>query len=155
MLRNYAIITSCVTHIKRAAHCLRFPLISNYLIFKPAGTSFALLGSPSAANGDSSIGQQQCGQSKKKRSWSRAVFSNLQRKGLEKRFEVQKIRHETGQEATGCHAGAHRCTGVFNEMMYFTIIIDIFCDNSDVFQPFLLTLYCICICYQLVTCDFS
>ncbi|CAH2254058.1 -like homeobox isoform X1, partial [Pelobates cultripes] len=27
---------------------------------------------------------------KRKRSWSRAVFSNLQRKGLEKRFEVQK-----------------------------------------------------------------
>ena len=32
--------------------------------------------------------QQQ--QPKRKRSWSRAVFSNLQRKGLEKRFEVQK-----------------------------------------------------------------
>ncbi|XP_069119093.1 H2.0-like homeobox protein [Argopecten irradians] len=31
-----------------------------------------------------------CSQSKRKRSWSRAVFSNLQRKGLEKRFEVQK-----------------------------------------------------------------
>ncbi|XP_021353738.1 H2.0-like homeobox protein isoform X1 [Mizuhopecten yessoensis] len=31
-----------------------------------------------------------CNQSKRKRSWSRAVFSNLQRKGLEKRFEVQK-----------------------------------------------------------------
>ncbi|XP_046379386.2 H2.0-like homeobox protein isoform X1 [Haliotis rufescens] len=30
------------------------------------------------------------GQPKRKRSWSRAVFSNLQRKGLEKRFEVQK-----------------------------------------------------------------
>ena len=29
-------------------------------------------------------------QAKRKRSWSRAVFSNLQRKGLEKRFEVQK-----------------------------------------------------------------
>ncbi|KAK6182705.1 hypothetical protein SNE40_010328 [Patella caerulea] len=29
-------------------------------------------------------------QPKRKRSWSRAVFSNLQRKGLEKRFEVQK-----------------------------------------------------------------
>ncbi|XP_067011643.1 H2.0-like homeobox protein [Anabrus simplex] len=28
--------------------------------------------------------------SKRKRSWSRAVFSNLQRKGLEKRFQVQK-----------------------------------------------------------------
>lgn len=27
---------------------------------------------------------------KRKRSWSRAVFSNLQRKGLEKQFEVQK-----------------------------------------------------------------
>lgn len=27
---------------------------------------------------------------KRKRSWSRAVFSNLQRKGLEKRFNVQK-----------------------------------------------------------------
>ena len=29
-------------------------------------------------------------QPKRKRSWSRAVFSNLQRKGLEKRFEIQK-----------------------------------------------------------------
>ncbi|XP_075233572.1 uncharacterized protein LOC142331505, partial [Lycorma delicatula] len=28
--------------------------------------------------------------SKRKRSWSRAVFSNLQRKGLEKRFQMQK-----------------------------------------------------------------
>jgi homeobox protein HLX1 len=27
---------------------------------------------------------------KRKRSWSRAVFSNLQRKGLERQFEVQK-----------------------------------------------------------------
>ncbi|CAG9854177.1 unnamed protein product [Phyllotreta striolata] len=30
------------------------------------------------------------GQSKRKRSWSRAVFSNLQRKGLERRFQLQK-----------------------------------------------------------------
>ncbi|XP_006816246.1 uncharacterized protein LOC102804087 [Saccoglossus kowalevskii] len=29
-------------------------------------------------------------QHKRKRSWSRAVFTNLQRKGLEKRFEIQK-----------------------------------------------------------------
>lgn len=28
--------------------------------------------------------------SRRKRSWSRAVFSNLQRKGLEKRFQLQK-----------------------------------------------------------------
>lgn len=27
---------------------------------------------------------------KRKRSWSRAVFSNLQRKGLERQFEIQK-----------------------------------------------------------------
>lgn len=27
---------------------------------------------------------------KRKRSWSRAVFSNLQRKGLERRFQLQK-----------------------------------------------------------------
>ncbi len=30
------------------------------------------------------------GHVKRKRSWSRAVFSNLQRKGLERQFEVQK-----------------------------------------------------------------
>lgn len=30
------------------------------------------------------------GNTKRKRSWSRAVFSNLQRKGLEKRFQIQK-----------------------------------------------------------------
>lgn len=30
------------------------------------------------------------GNSRRKRSWSRAVFSNLQRKGLEKRFQLQK-----------------------------------------------------------------
>lgn len=34
---------------------------------------------PNAANGG-----------KRKRSWSRAVFSNLQRKGLERRFQLQK-----------------------------------------------------------------
>ena len=27
---------------------------------------------------------------KRKKSWTRAVFSNLQRKGLEKRFQIQK-----------------------------------------------------------------
>ncbi|KAG5682106.1 hypothetical protein PVAND_011485 [Polypedilum vanderplanki] len=31
-----------------------------------------------------------CASSKRKRSWSRAVFSNLQRKGLERQFEFQK-----------------------------------------------------------------
>ncbi|KAI8477749.1 hypothetical protein Bbelb_445190 [Branchiostoma belcheri] len=33
---------------------------------------------------------QQNSQPKRKRTWSRAVFSNLQRKGLEKRFDIQK-----------------------------------------------------------------
>ena len=38
------------------------------------------------------IDQQQTSgnNSRRKRSWSRAVFSNLQRKGLEKRFQLQK-----------------------------------------------------------------
>ena len=30
------------------------------------------------------------GAGKRKKSWTRAVFSNLQRKGLEKRFQIQK-----------------------------------------------------------------
>merc|ERR1719323_2133540 len=30
------------------------------------------------------------GGSKRKKSWTRAVFSHLQRKGLEKRFQIQK-----------------------------------------------------------------
>ena len=34
--------------------------------------------------------EQQQLNSRRKRSWSRAVFSNLQRKGLEKRFQLQK-----------------------------------------------------------------
>ncbi|XP_030747327.1 H2.0-like homeobox protein [Sitophilus oryzae] len=34
--------------------------------------------------------QNSTGNSKRKRSWSRAVFSNLQRKGLERRFQLQK-----------------------------------------------------------------
>ncbi|XP_023720782.1 homeobox protein ARX isoform X1 [Cryptotermes secundus] len=38
--------------------------------------------------GSASVGSG--GSNKRKRSWSRAVFSNLQRKGLEKRFQLQK-----------------------------------------------------------------
>ncbi|KAL3873872.1 hypothetical protein ACJMK2_036955 [Sinanodonta woodiana] len=44
------------------------------------------VGPYSVLSTDTSIGHH----AKRKRSWSRAVFSNLQRKGLEKRFEVQK-----------------------------------------------------------------
>lgn len=39
-------------------------------------------------NTNLTIGQNN--QNKRKRSWSRAVFSNLQRKGLERRFQLQK-----------------------------------------------------------------
>ncbi|XP_022334146.1 H2.0-like homeobox protein [Crassostrea virginica] len=46
----------------------------------------SLPGPYSILNDDVTLGHH----SKRKRSWSRAVFSNLQRKGLEKRFEVQK-----------------------------------------------------------------
>lgn len=38
----------------------------------------------------SSSSSQQSNGVKRKRSWSRAVFSNLQRKGLERQFEFQK-----------------------------------------------------------------
>ncbi|RUS76518.1 hypothetical protein EGW08_015711 [Elysia chlorotica] len=47
----------------------------------------ALPGPYSILSSDPASGSHQ---PKRKRSWSRAVFSNLQRKGLEKRFEVQK-----------------------------------------------------------------
>ena len=47
---------------------------------------FNIPGPYSILNDDVTLGHH----SKRKRSWSRAVFSNLQRKGLEKRFEVQK-----------------------------------------------------------------
>lgn len=57
-----------------------FPLVN----FLTQMTYFA--GPYSILNADSTNSSQQ----KRKRSWSRAVFSNLQRKGLEKRFEVQK-----------------------------------------------------------------
>ncbi|XP_046981330.1 H2.0-like homeobox protein [Schistocerca americana] len=43
---------------------------------------------PARARGGSGGGA--AGGGKRKRSWSRAVFSNLQRKGLEKRFQLQK-----------------------------------------------------------------
>ncbi|XP_039293942.1 H2.0-like homeobox protein [Nilaparvata lugens] len=39
---------------------------------------------------NTTVGSSANGMSKRKRSWSRAVFSNLQRKGLEKRFQIQK-----------------------------------------------------------------
>lgn len=36
------------------------------------------------------LSSQTTNNGKRKRSWSRAVFSNLQRKGLERRFQLQK-----------------------------------------------------------------
>lgn len=44
---------------------------------------------PSPSNSPNSISTIP-GNGKRKRSWSRAVFSNLQRKGLERRFQLQK-----------------------------------------------------------------
>lgn len=42
------------------------------------------------ANGGSNSNTSSTTNGKRKRSWSRAVFSNLQRKGLERQFEHQK-----------------------------------------------------------------
>ncbi|XP_078590210.1 uncharacterized protein LOC144870250 isoform X2 [Branchiostoma floridae x Branchiostoma japonicum] len=52
----------------------------------PGGGPDVLPGPYAILNAES----QQNSQPKRKRTWSRAVFSNLQRKGLEKRFDIQK-----------------------------------------------------------------
>lgn len=53
----------------------------------PTNPKITSIPPPSAASsGDNSSG----GQVKRKRSWSRAVFSQLQRKGLEIQFQIQK-----------------------------------------------------------------
>ncbi|XP_016362347.1 H2.0-like homeobox protein isoform X2 [Sinocyclocheilus anshuiensis] len=54
--------------------------------FEPKGKESLSLRGPYAVLSKDTMPQTY----KRKRSWSRAVFSNLQRKGLEKRFEVQK-----------------------------------------------------------------
>ncbi|KAL5007981.1 hypothetical protein ScPMuIL_013562 [Solemya velum] len=64
-----------------AVHAIQPP---QYPLSPPGSDS--LPGPYSILNADSTNSSQQ----KRKRSWSRAVFSNLQRKGLEKRFAVQK-----------------------------------------------------------------
>ncbi|KAL4237728.1 hypothetical protein ACF0H5_002441 [Mactra antiquata] len=69
------------SHALSAVHAIQPPKYPT----SSSGTDI-LPGPYSVLNTDVSIGPQ----SKRKRSWSRAVFSNLQRKGLEKRFEVQK-----------------------------------------------------------------
>ncbi|KAK3589065.1 hypothetical protein CHS0354_008715 [Potamilus streckersoni] len=68
-------------HALSAVHALQPP---QYPV--PPQGSDSLPGPYSVLSTDTSIGHH----AKRKRSWSRAVFSNLQRKGLEKRFEVQK-----------------------------------------------------------------
>lgn len=53
----------------------------------PTNPKITSIPPPSVAfSGDNSTG----GQAKRKRSWSRAVFSQLQRKGLEIQFQIQK-----------------------------------------------------------------
>lgn len=64
--------------------------ITGYNQHVPLQPSFGM-----SASGFSTLAtMQQCGSGgssgRRKRSWSRAVFSNLQRKGLEKRFQIQK-----------------------------------------------------------------
>ncbi|XP_023022726.2 homeobox protein DBX1-A [Leptinotarsa decemlineata] len=54
----------------------------------PTRPSIRLPDSPTNPPANLSINSSN--QNKRKRSWSRAVFSNLQRKGLERRFQLQK-----------------------------------------------------------------
>lgn len=60
--------------------------MQNLRPFKTDFSSSNNLQVPSASTSST----QQSNAVKRKRSWSRAVFSNLQRKGLERQFEFQK-----------------------------------------------------------------
>ncbi|XP_052788999.1 H2.0-like homeobox protein isoform X2 [Mya arenaria] len=79
--RGYSTHLQYPGHVLSAVNALQPP---NYPT-SPNGSDI-LPGPYSVLSTDVSLGAQ----SKRKRSWSRAVFSNLQRKGLERRFEVQK-----------------------------------------------------------------
>lgn len=58
------------------------------LMVDPTNPKITSIPPPNASTmaGNANLGQQ----SKRKRSWSRAVFSQLQRKGLEIQFQIQK-----------------------------------------------------------------
>lgn len=75
---------------------LSLPLQLSYTHLHPAlrpTTVYRLPLPPSSPNQTSQNAGNRCdvtSSGKRKRSWSRAVFSNLQRKGLERRFQIQK-----------------------------------------------------------------
>ncbi|XP_057654135.1 H2.0-like homeobox protein [Diorhabda carinulata] len=56
----------------------------------PTRPSIRLPDTHSPPNPSTNLPTCSSSQNKRKRSWSRAVFSNLQRKGLERRFQLQK-----------------------------------------------------------------
>jgi len=60
-----------------------------WLVIRNVGTACYFL-ALQAEVGHVETSTTSCHAIKRKRSWSRAVFSNLQRKGLEKRFQIQK-----------------------------------------------------------------
>lgn len=59
--------------------------------------------SPPSPSGHPCVGNN----SKRKRSWSRAVFSNLQRKGLERRFQLQKYITKPDRRQLAATLGIH------------------------------------------------
>lgn len=77
-----------------------------------------ILGPYSILNDDVSLGHH----SKRKRSWSRAVFSNLQRKGLEKRFEVQKYVTKPDRRQLAAMLGLTDAQVRLQNFLKFTII---------------------------------
>ncbi|XP_072376318.1 uncharacterized protein H2.0 isoform X1 [Diabrotica undecimpunctata] len=56
----------------------------------PTRPSIRIADSHSPTHSSTNLSTCSSNQNKRKRSWSRAVFSNLQRKGLERRFQLQK-----------------------------------------------------------------
>ncbi|XP_077567072.1 H2.0-like homeobox protein isoform X2 [Stigmatopora nigra] len=104
-LRDFASIIS--PHRQSGVHMPIQPAASHYFASIEPGMSEASAMMNSLGSGGRQSGQHQFQDTfpgpyavltkdtmpqtyKRKRSWSRAVFSNLQRKGLEKRFEIQK-----------------------------------------------------------------
>ncbi|XP_010216515.1 PREDICTED: H2.0-like homeobox protein [Tinamus guttatus] len=60
---------------------------------------------------------------KRKRSWSRAVFSNLQRKGLEKRFEIQKYVTKPDRKQLAAMLGLTDAQTFYNVKYFADVLI--------------------------------
>ncbi|XP_026479305.1 homeobox protein koza-like [Ctenocephalides felis] len=85
---NAAILLESTRRLSLHGPVRPFPTRPQVIRYPPAH-SHDSISNQNRSNSPSSPGHQSSS-AKRKRSWSRAVFSNLQRKGLERRFQIQK-----------------------------------------------------------------